>query len=188
MNLILLPRWVESALRARGASLPLALTDLDALSTILSPDDVAFYVFINRERERFIGPAISHTFMNPFTVIRPTVYCGDDASHGNWERCYEQYQFGNVPDTQTVWFGEVMGFDAHEYEVNAQPTLQADILSYDTVVIRPVQRKHGAVSVKDNMQALHTRLLSLLYTQTSFETLASKELFSTWIRGMRNSA
>lgn len=184
MKLILLPRWVESALRAQGMQLSMNIADIEALSTILSPDDVAFYVHINKARGHFIGQAINDTFSNPFVKYDTHPV---DPKPGTWEACYEQHVYGAKPDPQTVWFGSVLGFDAAETDVTAQPKLQADILSYDTLVIRPVQRTKGDAAEKDTMQTLHSRLLSLLYTQTSFEALASNALFSTWIRGMRNS-
>lgn len=179
MKMILLPQWVEKAIQSHGEQLGTVLTDLDKLSTILSPDDVAFYVYINAHPDEFLSQVVANSFEEQF--FKPTM-CAD-VEPGSWEACYEQHVFSEAPDPQTVWFGESLGVASAEGVYHQKPRLKADMLSYDTVVIRPEQCRIGDAD-ENSMQTFYSRLLSLLYTRCSFEALAGSPLFKEWLRSV----
>lgn len=183
MKLILLPRWIEKAIVTKGQEPSRVVEDLEALSAILSPDDVAFYVYLNGDREQFLDPAIDKAFERFPLGLRDL----DALGSRQYADYYESYVGGRLPDPQTIWFGEVHGVDRLEGGVTQSPGLKAEMLSYDTVAIRPSQRTLDEALLNDNMQALKSRLLSLIYSRNSFEALAKTELFSSWLGGMRHS-
>lgn len=182
MNIILVPQWVEQAIEAHGDQLGMVLTDLDRLSAILSPIDVAFYVYINRNAEHFLGDSVVQSFENCF----PSTIFEETTVSDGWRCYYEEHSLGKAPDPQTVWFGEALGIDGSEGHVRQKPSLTADMLSYDTVIVRPVQSRI-AVDNENSMQTLYDRLNALLYTRCTFEDLAQKPIFAEWLRAVSSS-
>lgn len=73
MNLVLIPTWLSDSLKAN--SKPLSdVTDLKNLSDILSQEDVAFYIFLNRHMERWFSKteAALEVFERPVAVFEFT--------------------------------------------------------------------------------------------------------------------
>lgn len=187
MRLVLLPRWVEEAIISAGKEPALVAEDVDALLTILSPADVGFYVYLNRWREQFVGAEIDRSFPMSDLACLAVADGPADATPTPREQVEQAYSMiHTTPDPISTWFGALINLDAETEKLHQRPSFSVNMLSYDTVVIRPVARKSDE-SVKDSMQSLYSRLLSFLYTRFSFDDVVQKPLFKEWVKGIETT-
>lgn len=177
VNLLLIPEWVEKALE--GADWPLRkVLDPDVLSTTLSREDVAFYVFLNRHINRWLPDAVRDTFE-----------CGTEYSlkfrdltefEGEVTDLVTYHEMQDIKATQG---GERVTLDTRElFGPLSDPIDPKNLryvireIQYDTIAVIPKQERG------DGHKGMVDYLLLLLSQRLSFEELARTPLFKYYVQ------
>lgn len=170
MKIILVPNWVENSLTANSFSLKDVLKQ-DVLNSILSREDVAFYLYLNRNLTRWLPEAIVNTFSS-----------GDEATGYKIEEQVNDltnlilgYSIGKQSTvTDTAELFSVFDSDV----LPEQIAYKLESLNGDTLVVLP--RKDSGVSLR----VIVNGMLSRLSEVTPFEKLVLTPLFKYFIKQM----
>lgn len=172
MKIVLVPEWLEKAVESRGAD-KTDLLDIEKLSSIVSLDDVAFYLELNEQLSRWIPNAICQTFSTGRRAVNYEYFEGTDMGGKVHDlRMGHAVTFRSTTRHTQELFGQLSD-QFSPVEVSFVPVS----LTYDTIALRPIRvgqtEKPHAALVDDLLYKLNDRL--------PFEALAQKPLFSHYL-------
>jgi hypothetical protein len=163
------PDWLEKAITAHGGTIADVL-DLEKLSSILSLDDVAFYLELNHQMQRWVPQAVCSSFKKVVSGV-------------NYETLFSTGMGGDVVDLMMAHGLSMRNNTRHSSELFgplAEPCSPAEIsfacvhLTYDTIALRPAK-----VDKRENLhKGLEDDLLYQLNHRMTFEDVAKLPLFS----------
>lgn len=183
LKIVFLPRWLENPLKAAGADLS-TLTDIKKLLSILSKEDVAFYLHTQDSLFQLLSqPVMSTLSAYPFydklrrcsglsedeiAEIQQLMACGA-GDHGSPEEVVRAFMGDNYcPHIDSRW-------------VNFM--LTAEMLDHETVVVRMV--KDAPTEKTDQLLGyFYEQLLKLTYMFHPFDRVASTSLFKAYLELM----
>lgn len=170
MKFLYCPAELRAALAAADSELKV-LHSLEHLSSILSPEDVAFYIHCNLESSKYIPDAIPQSLPN--ALIGDTVPWsfaeGEDApkAHKDMVRCLNDYcAGGNAPP------------------MNLQDKrLSCDLMDENTILFThvPLAADEASDATPEGTRALFDRLIQQLVVFLPYEQVAAMPVFASYL-------
>lgn len=167
-NIILIPEWVTKALATRGYSNPDVL-DQDKLCSVLSDDDVGFYMLANQEAEIFkqLSPLSLHNGIGALGLD------GEKLSElkSHLEGHMAKYHIGKI-EPRELLFSSFSASDS-----NGSTMIGFDIveLTPDTIGLIPTQVEEF------NILKIRRKLIDMLSKYHDFKVLASMPEFKGYL-------
>lgn len=193
LKLVLVPGWVEKALSSVNEPLT-SLLDLDRLSSILSKEDVTFYVYLNESLFKKIHPFVHETF--PLLYLTDKVMSGVTTNFTSDEfmNLYERVEAENQdPElellTDSLLTGETEDqnkeWEKYLYEIFP---IQDNVMGYRLKEIPSLKEKEASQIeiVQAHFRAIDETIKRML-TYLSFEDVARTKIFSQFIRISRHA-
>lgn len=172
MKIVLVPCWLEKTIESRGGELCDVL-DLEKLSSISSLDDVAFYLELNKQMDRWVPSSICSSFKHVVGDVNYESFCATGMG-------------GDVVDLMMSHGIALRNNTRHTSELFgplSEPCSPAEIsfasvsVTYDTIALRPThvgKRDFPHVGLEDD-------LLHRLTQRLPFEDVAKLPLFSQYL-------
>lgn len=167
---MIIPNWVERALKSEGHDLSKALDPKVLLST-LSSDDVGFYTYINQKIYQVLDVAIADSFIHGFSAL----------DNGSSDLGKENSIINDSLDQQYAKDRKIEITDLYDvFDNNVRPDPQFTIkrLDSDTLGIIPV-KSNGS-----NAAGLVVDLLTILYKEVPFDEFMESPLTLKYIDRM----
>lgn len=182
LKIVFMPRWLENPLAAAGAKLDV-LTDLKKLSSILSKEDVAFYLQTQDSLFRLLSAPVCET-LQPYSfqdqfhngalpeqdakLILQLKHCSD-VDTGTPEEVVRAFMGDNYcPHIDSKW-------------VNFM--LTAEMLDHETIVVRMVENA-PTEKTEQLLGYFYEQLLKLTYMFHPFDRVANTPLFKAYLELM----
>lgn len=168
MKIIFVPAWVEQALESDERGIR-AVLDQDVLKATLSREDVAFYVQLNRNMQRWLPAEIPHSFEHGTNEVLNL----DESFMGEVSDLYLMRRDldGDANLDTRELFGPLSSpMKASELKFTVR------VLNYDTIAIVP-QKDKG-----DSIMGMVDYLLLLLTQRMKFQHVARTPLFRYYVR------
>ena len=194
MRLVLIPNWVEDALKAANKPLTVAL-DVCELTNTLSKEDVAIYIDLNDRVLNKLYTPVAETMLpyGPYPTESQTTHRGERVDQLAMYVAQKladlriEFPAPTAPISKLV--SNVPALDDGEQMVGAfanQYTFEIFPLKEDVLGLRPVLRKSDESDVEEDVRA-YSELLKQLNAYVSFEELAATPAFAHYTRLLRNS-
>ena len=174
MKLLLVPHWLEKALSSEGHDLKEVLNP-EILFATVSREDVAFYIFLNRNLTRWLPQEILHTFTcgDPALGFKPHEHNElEDQVLGHTISAKHEGVKNNSTAPNTC---ELFGPLSEEFPLS-DISYTIRCINYDTIVVLPQKAKGNTLmgTVNDLLFQLNSRM--------PFEKLAQTSLFKLFLR------
>ena len=176
MKIAIIPVWVRKALEASNKELHYA-TDLKTLSTILSLDDVAFYLSTNTMLHDFV----TELDLSFFDKFHSALDCGipyfkelDEETSEALSRLYTHYMVRPPVSRAEAMFGRLSDVDSNVIGYSVK------LLDEETLAVLPHVLDEGADTTKAALHFADEVIKTHLIT-TPFETVASTQHFKKYI-------
>lgn len=173
MKIILLPQWVQRALEFNNLPLTEA-SNLEKLSTILSPNDVGYYAYINTITSEFLGT-------NSLALLNN----GWDLPSEEWA---DRVRAKMVSFDQRQGQNTIEALFGRYADEESTYSFTSEILANDTIIIIPVEQPN-TISSKEREVLRYTfydRLIGQLLTIHSMEYLTGCEIFKDYLKVTHN--
>lgn len=169
MNFLYCPAEIRAALAAADADLKV-LYSVDHLSSILSPEDVAFYIHCNIDSSKLIPAEVVQSLHNPMLGDDVVAALGSE-KHQVMQRCLNDYCLG----------GNAPLLDLKDKR------LSCDLMDENTILFTHVPLAAGEASdaTPEGARALHDRLIQQLVTFLPFEQVAAMPIFGSYLRASK---
>jgi hypothetical protein len=175
MNVILVPQWLKRSLDYAKLDLS-TVKDLDALIAILSPEDVAKYLDLQRNRGKLFSPAFEQSFPTPYW-IGPCA--GSDNKEEKISYCLQYLSVKKPATVVELWFGRDDGSTV-EYTLDVTP------LGSDTLIITPMLGQAGA-SASENGAVLLDRIVGHWVIAEGLEKVAPTAFFKEYLLSIKST-
>lgn len=169
MKLVLVPEWVSRVI-GQESLLPGDVVNPEMLLSTLSKDDVAFYVWLNTNLERWLPATLDETFNTGCGSALPFNEAQLGELHDGLLSMRMEYDNGKTPPHPAELFG-LLTKDVPTHVVRFVP----QVVNHDTVLLHP---KHDATLPPIDME---NTLLRLLHGRYPFETVAATPLFKHFV-------
>jgi hypothetical protein len=168
MKILYVPHWLTTTLRGKPGVSQKTYTDIPKLLSIVSEEDVGFYIYLNMNLTKLIPPGIHGTFENYGSELADQLFrLGSDKSQ------------------------EVMrNWDQYSVDANARPVenkdhvLTCDLGDEKTIVFTHVPPTHETLATVgyDPLLWLYDRVIRQYHPFVSIEELAETPLFLEYLR------
>lgn len=188
MKIILTPDWLLRALDAAGEDYSTAL-NLTKLTSILSREDVAFYIYVNRHLHQLL-PDGGEPIINTFEVCDSLSLFNDPCASEGLDRqvvsALEQLYVEASGDYDTHWKGIytdlVWSEDYIDFET-ALVTYRPKLLTEDVISLIPDLVKDGpGNTIDDGRKELYNSLIGIVCSVSTFTKVAKSALFKGYIK------
>lgn len=167
MKILYVPHWLKTALKGRGAHQKI-YTDIAGLLSIVSAEDVGFYLYLNTNIGKLVPDGIVGTFQ----------------THG-YELFDQLHRIGGdkVTEVMRSWPQYDVDYKSRPIE-NTDHVLTSDLGDEDTIIfthVKPDQRILTEVGYNPLLW-LYSRVIRQYHPFVDFETLADTPLFLAYLR------
>ena len=170
MKVILVPQWLKKALEHANLNLATVM-DLKTLTTILSTEDVAKYLYLNQERANYVSKGIAQSFDGTGLFDLDSSVASD-----KYDKISNQLQYLQIkekPTLEEAWIGRDVA-EASGYSLSAQ------LVNNDTLIITPILGQAAADAKADAMKFMD-QLIGLWVSVSSLEMVAPSPIFKEYL-------
>lgn len=170
MKVILVPQWLKRSLEYANLNLS-TVTDYETLTTILSSEDVAKYVYLNQRRDLYLSKGCAESFDG----VGQQIYFGGGASDKQ-QKIDNHLTYLNVKEPASLeqaWLGRDVA-EATGYSLSAQ------LVGSDTLIITPILGQAAADAREDALRFMD-QLIGLWVSVASLELVATTPIFKEYL-------
>jgi hypothetical protein len=167
MKILYVPHWLKTALKGRGAGMKI-YTDIAGLLSIVSAEDVGFYLYLNMNVRKLVPAGIVDTFeTHAYDLFDQLNRIGDNKSI-EVMRSWPQYD---------------IDYKSRPIE-NADHVLTSDLGDEATIIFTHVKPDHQILTEVgyNPLLWLYSRVIRQYHPFVDFETLADTPLFLEYLR------
>jgi hypothetical protein len=167
MKILYVPHWLKTQVEKRGASQHV-YTDVKELLSIVSAEDVGFYLYLNMNISKLVPPGITSTFDTWTMHIHEDLRKLDDNTWRNVTREWDNYDY--------VEKARPLENDDH--------VLTCDLWGEDTIMfthVPPTEQVLKEVGT-DPLRWLYHRVVMQYHPFVPFEVLADTDLLLNYLR------
>lgn len=197
IKVVLLPQWVEEALKAANLPMSTAL-DTFKLADTLSNEDVAIYIDMNMRAVYDMFRPVMTTLL-PHSMFPEWVEESvDPVKYNKGRKIRKQYEDYQLAHPKSPAYNAVSMLPPHQQE--GRSTIQALGNNYEdytfdieyvegVLLIKPILLQEGIPAFEQQITA-YDKLLSFLTVHQSFEAVAKTEVFKhyTYLLKIRNAS
>jgi hypothetical protein len=194
MRMVLIPTWVEEALKAANKPLVTCL-DVCELSNTLSKEDVVFYMDLNERLRESLFKPLADTFreysLYPFT---PGQLGGNGIPEPGPVKDFQEYCSRKLielrlanPKISPYQLVSNSGYEIPpDEQFSVRYTFDVVYLKDDVVGVRPMVRHSDEADINEDIRA-YDELMKLLCTFIPFEKIAGLPAFNHYTRLLRSA-
>lgn len=187
-KVVLVPGWLEQAVVSANQPLAVVL-DVVQLSNIVSKDDVAFYIDVNRRLFGKLFPGIQESFN--WSSLWPRAN-GDEKINDLCEYLNGKMQkfsedMPEIPFSYALHLISVSESPEQLEKMKSASNYAFELypLTEDTFGLRALLKNDQATSFEQDLLC-HSNAIELLSNTVPFETLAATQMFKTYARLCKN--
>ena len=174
MKILYVPGHIQSALEAAAGDVK-DLFSPEALANIASPEDVAFYCYVNLRLDKVIPEEIAHS-------LPMGLYQTPDGAPPAWFGNHSAGE-GRMKEVNRIVNEYCINDNAPQLNLDGMK-LTCDLLDQDTIRFTHVELAPGEVNENSvgGLHQLYDRVIQQLYSFFSFEDLAKLKLFAGYLK------